>query len=164
MWVWVWESDVLDGQVHPVPVGGLLADEGVYAVAWGTEPTREEDGVVPIPGRDPRRTGCATAWVTGVVTALVEDGSDRGHIGQRGLLVAGGTPLICRTWRRRREQLRWGDRVTLPCSFELVAGSDWSLVELPDGASADWRVREALRLEGPTGVLDHLLDLEPVSR
>lgn len=27
------ESDVLDGQVHLVPVGGVLADEGVDAVA-----------------------------------------------------------------------------------------------------------------------------------
>lgn len=46
--------------------------------------------------------------------------------------------------------------------LSLVAGSDWTVLDLPEEWSWDWRVLETREVKGRFGVSDYVLDIEPI--
>jgi hypothetical protein len=155
VWVHVVDGEFHEGQRALPSPGDLLAEEGVYALSSARVATEDIDGVVPIPGLDPLSPTRACYWVTGVVSDVIRPlGSDQPcgsrataagtWVAQEFLLVAGAARLVARTSLRRRDLLRVGERCTLVCRFEFVAGYDWSVFDLPEEWAGDWRVQQVV--------------------
>ena len=143
------------------PAGEVLADEGVYALASSAVATRDADGVVPVPGRDPLRRDRGSSWLTGVVSSEVRPMGSATT--QEFLLVAGDARFVARASLKGREPLRPGERCTLECIFELVASHDWSAFDLPGEWAGDWRIQQVVRA-GTSSGWDFVLDLAAVAR
>lgn len=163
VWVHVCGSYVYDCHVQLPPPGGVLRDEGVYASGIEILPTLDVDGVVPIPGRDPLERGRMCYWLTGTVGRYAEDGDDGEGSADGCFLITstGGMRLLGQLTHRFRATVQPGSRVTLECSLSLVAGYDWSLFNLPEEWSWNWRVLATRELKGRFNMSDYALDIEP---
>jgi hypothetical protein len=156
VWVHGSDSDYYERLRELPPPGGVLEDEGVYAIGSSRAPTRDEDGVVPIPGQDLLLRDRRCYWVTGVV------GSQPRPMGsastQEFLLVAGSARFVARMTLKPEDRVGLGERVTVECMFELVASHDWSAFDLGEDWGCDWRIEQIIR-PGSSPGWDFIVDL-----
>jgi hypothetical protein len=154
-----------NGPLRLAPPGAIM-DEGIYAVTRKLLPTRDVDGVVPIPRRDPLPGGQACYWLTGTVGSDVRDLNEGHRFGlgdYRFLITAGAMRFVGRhSAKRHQDKVEPGTRVTLECSFLLVSDWDWDMDELPDEWSASWRVLQVLERSNPRlPSADYVIAIEP---
>jgi hypothetical protein len=164
VWVHVYGSDVNDGQNHLPPPGSIMRDEGVYARGVKTLPTLDLDGLIPIPGRDPLEQGRMCYWLTGTVGRYAQDLDHDEDAGGDCFLITstGGMRFLGQLTHRLRATVQPGQRVTLECCLFLVAGSDWTVFDLPEEWSWNWRLLEIRELDSRSSITDYVIDIEPI--
>jgi hypothetical protein len=164
VWVHVYGSDLYDNQNYLPPPGGVMLDEGVYAMGVTSLPTLDLDGLIPIPGRDPLEQGRKCYWLTGTVgpfTQSADQGPDA--VGDCFLITStGGMRFLSHLTHRLRATLQPGQRITLECCLSLVAGSDWTVFSLPEEWSWNWRLLDIRRLDDRSFMSDCVIDIEPI--
>ncbi|HEX8508348.1 MAG TPA: hypothetical protein VF635_02460 [Propionibacteriaceae bacterium] len=148
--------------VEPVPVNGVIEKEAVYAVISDVlAEGLSFDGLVPVPGCDPREGGHGRYWLTGTVgddVRVVRERQRFSKAGYRFLLTVGDLQFVgMGVTSRRRVKVRPGSRVTVECVFRLADRREWDADDLPEKWCSSWQVLG----HAPRGELGYMVDLEP---
>lgn len=155
------EADAVH-EVERVPVGAVAEKTVVYALILAFHPASlSVDGVVPVPGCDPRTSGHGRYWLTGTVGEDVRYIKRSPHVrepGYRFLLTVGDLRFVGKLIEpRRRVKVRQGSRVTVECVFAVPDEREWDADDLPEEWCSSWQVVG----HASGGDLGYMLDLEP---
>jgi hypothetical protein len=156
---------VQDHQFELLPTGEVFND-GIYALGRKLLPTLDEDGVVPILGRNSMKQGRRAYRLTGTVGRFPADagGGEDPADGHFLLTVTKVLRFVGHLEAGLSRHITSGSRISLECSLSLAPGCDWALYDLPEDWSSDWRVLETRELKWGFGMPDYVLDLEPADQ
>jgi hypothetical protein len=150
--------------VERIPVGTVAENGVVYALILSLKaPGLAVDGVVPVPGCDPRAGGHGRYWLTGTVgedVRYLKKGKYLKEPSYRFLLTVDDLRFVGKlVASRRRVKVRPGSRVTIECVFEVPYEREWAADDLPEEWCTSWEVLG----HSSGGELGYMLDLEPPS-